>query len=208
MLWSVLGKVEKGSYWEVNVWRWLLGGLGNQRPHGRRVITPAHEGAMSSVWQSSHNSGLIHHMGIMPLTGTTPKKSYTRSSPASKSLNSPIPLLSTHSVSGWNERVNEQELLTERKKHLSWAVSQSEGGPFVEKWLCSFCSSQNNLLLMALITGLSRGSYQLSFSCLGFNMSPLWKSSRSPTTFTSQTAQCPSINWAGRPGSGSSLIQD
>lgn len=79
---------------------WLLKRLGIQQPHGRRVITPTHEGVLSRVWQSSHNSGLIHHMGIMQLTGTTPKKSYTRSSPASESLNNPIPLLSTHCLVG------------------------------------------------------------------------------------------------------------
>ena len=78
--------------------RWLPGRLGSRRPHGRRVITPVREGAVSSVWQSSHNSGLIHHMGIMPLAGTTPTKSYTRSSPAWESLNSPIPLPSTHTL--------------------------------------------------------------------------------------------------------------
>lgn len=80
--------------------RWLLKRLGIQRPHGRRAITLTHEGVVSSVWQSSHNSGLIHHMGIMQLTGTTPKKSYTRSTPASQSLNNPIPLLSTHCLVG------------------------------------------------------------------------------------------------------------
>lgn len=43
------------------------------------------------VWQSGHNSGLIHHMGIMLLTGTTTEKSYTRSRPATESINSPLP---------------------------------------------------------------------------------------------------------------------
>lgn len=117
-----LGKIGRGEITEsktcggVLQMRWLLGRLGNQRPHGRRVITPAHEGVVSTVWQSRHNSGLIHHMGIMPLTGTAPKKSYTRSSPASDSLNNPIPLLSTHCVWLERERANEQELLSERKK--------------------------------------------------------------------------------------------
>lgn len=108
---------------------WLLGRLGNQRPRGRRVITPAHEGAVSSVWQSSHNSGFIHHMGIMPLTGTTPKKSYTRSSPASESLNNPIPPLSTHCV--WLESKRERlGVIDWKKKHLSWAVFHSKSRLF------------------------------------------------------------------------------
>lgn len=145
MLWLVLGKVgrevtERRMCGGVLQMRWLLGRLGNQQPHGRRVITPAHEGAVSSVWQSSHNSGLIHHMGIMPLTGTAPKKSYTRSSPASEKPEQPHPPSEhTHCVWLERERANEPELLTERKKHLSWAVSHRKGGPFVykEKWLCS-----------------------------------------------------------------------
>lgn len=44
-----------------------------------------------SVWQSGHNSGLIHHMGIMPHAGTTAEKSYTRSSPASDAINNTLP---------------------------------------------------------------------------------------------------------------------
>lgn len=118
-----LGKIGRGEITAsktcggVLLMRWLLGRLGNQRPHGRRVITPAHEGVVSTVWQSRHNSGLIHHMGIIPLTGTAPKKSYTRSSPASDSLNNPIPLLSTHCV--WRKergQMSRNYWVKERKK--------------------------------------------------------------------------------------------
>lgn len=137
---------RKGNYWGENVWRCaldeviILGRLGNQQPHGRRVITPAHEGAVSSVWQSTHNSGLIHHMGIMPLTGTTPKKSYTRFSPASEHLNNPIPLLSTHGVWSERERANEQELLTERK-HICL-------GPCSTEKAAHLCSVRNGCVLV------------------------------------------------------------
>lgn len=119
ILWLMLGRgvTEMSVSGGVLQMRWLLGGLGSPQPNGRRVITLAHEGAVSSVWQSSHNSGLIHHMGIMPLTGTTPKKSYTRSSLALESLNNPFPLLCTHNVWFERERANEQELLTESLKN-------------------------------------------------------------------------------------------
>lgn len=52
-------------------------------------------GSSSSAWQSSHNSRLIHQMGIMLHTGTTPKKSYTRLAQHLNSLNNPTLLLST-----------------------------------------------------------------------------------------------------------------
>lgn len=63
-------------------------------------------------------------MGIMLLIGAAPKKFYTRTNPASESLNNPIPLLSAHRVSLERDRAIEEELLTERKekKHLSWAM--------------------------------------------------------------------------------------
>ena len=161
--------------------RWLLGRLGNQRPHGRRVITPAHEGVVSTVWQSRHNSGLIHHMGIMPLTGTAPKKSYTRSSPASDSLNNPIPLLSTHCVWLERERANEQELLSERKKNKKKNIYLGPCSTAKADHLCSVkklealdihafsFSPQNKItrhsLLMALTTDTSPDLYRLGFSC-------------------------------------------
>lgn len=71
---------RKESYWEEYVWRCVsdevtAGKSGKPAASdGRLVITPAHEGTVSSVWQSSHNSGLIHHMGIMLLTGRTPQE--------------------------------------------------------------------------------------------------------------------------------------
>lgn len=57
-------------------------------------------------------------MGIMLLIGAAPKKFYTRTNPASESLNNPIPLLSAHRVSLERDKAIEEELLTERKEIL------------------------------------------------------------------------------------------
>lgn len=160
--------------------RWLLRRLGNQQPHARQVITPAHEGPVSSVWQSSHNSGLIHHMGIMPLTGTAPKKSYTRSSPVLESLNNPIPLLSTQSF-GWKERGQMGRSYWLKEKNIYF-------GPCPPANTAHLCLVKKGCVLVihafsfarqipwhppliALITGICQDSYQLGFSCLCFNMS-------------------------------------
>lgn len=149
----VLGKVRRGltdgrTCGGVLQMRWLLRRLGIRRPHERRVITPTHEGVVSSVWQSSHNSGFIHHMGIMLLTGTTPKKSYTRSSPASESLNNPIPLLSTHCVWLERDRPNEQELLHLKEKTLILGRVRLWRQLIYVQWKMLFtlflCSSPNN----------------------------------------------------------------
>lgn len=163
------------------MWRYALdevitGKIG--KPVASRVITPAHEGVVSSVWQSSHNSGFIHHMGIILLTGTTPKKSYTRSSPASESLNNPIPLLSTHCVWLERERANEQELLTERKNTFILGRVPLQRRPiYVQRKMVVFLFFMLSLflskylwhpLLMALITDISQDPYQLGFSCLYF----------------------------------------
>lgn len=42
------------------------------------VITPTREGTESSAWQSSDNSGLIHHMGITQLSGKKKKNKTTK----------------------------------------------------------------------------------------------------------------------------------
>lgn len=154
-------------------------------------------------------------MGIIPLTGTTPKKSYTRSGPASESLNNPIPPLSTHCVWLERERANEQELLTERKNTFILGHVPLQRQPIYVSWkmvvflffmLSPFLSRYLwHPLLMALITDISQDPYQLGFSCLCFNMSPLWKSSL--RQWTLRVSLRPT-NRVARPVSLSSLSQE
>lgn len=67
--------VKKERKWRCASDEAIAGKIGKPAAsYGRRVITRAHEGAASSVWQSSHNSGLIHHMGTLLLTGRTPQE--------------------------------------------------------------------------------------------------------------------------------------
>lgn len=94
--------------------RRLLGKLGSQQqPHWRWVITWTRERTECGAWQSSDNSGLIHHRSIMLLTGTEPKEILDQAS--LRSQNNPIPLQNTHTASGCEK----EEQMSESYKNLS-----------------------------------------------------------------------------------------
>lgn len=174
LLSKVRQEVSDGRTWGgVLQMSWLPRRLGIQQPHERRVITPTHEGVATSVWQSSHNSGLIHHMGIMLLTGTTPKKSYTRSNLASESLNNPSPLLCTHCLVGETQAKWTGVIDLKKKTFILGCVPLWKQLVYVVHTLSLFLSkSLWHVLLIALIRGINQDPYQLDFPALSL----LWKS--------------------------------
>lgn len=88
------------------------------RPAGENAGDPAaswetREGSRGhGARQSGHNTGLIHHMGITLLAGTATEKSYTRSRPATESINIPLPPTGARGACLRRDRPNGQELLT------------------------------------------------------------------------------------------------
>lgn len=108
-------------------------------------------GRSSSAWQSSHNSRLIHQMGIMLHTGTTPKKSYTRLAPHLNSLNNSTLLLSTFWICLGREKRQMSRSYWLKKSTNTFVLGRSKGNSFMfcEKCPCScylcflFCCLNN-----------------------------------------------------------------
>lgn len=154
---------RKDSYWEEHVWRCAPDEVIARKfgkaaaSDGRRVITQAHEGAVSSVWQSSPNSGLIHHMGIMLLTGRTPQEILYQVQPIFRKPKQSHPP-SGHTLRLVGMREDKRAGVFDGKKKITFALDyipqQSTPFLFSEKWLCCcyscfIFSSPNNFGILS-----------------------------------------------------------